>query len=255
MSSGPYWQFNGTWPRVEIDYASAVTQVDAFVGQILSTIKEVGLDSKTVVFFASDNGASNEGGQNYAFFASSGPLSGFKRSLKEGGHRSALVVRWPGEIPAGTVSNHQWAFYDFMATAADLAGVTASALPDNDGLSMVPTLMGQQQAQPPFIYHEYCQPNEYKSGWGQAVRVGNMTGVCVGPKPTSDTDIPVCNATTFMLFDLTDDIGQTKNIAADNPATVQQIMQIMVDQHTPGHYCNHALDPEDAYAYTEEDYL
>ena len=80
------------------------------------------LGTSTVVFFASDNGASNEGNHNYEVFKSSGPLKGYKRSLHEGGHRSPLVVRWTGQVAAGARSQQQFAFYDFFATALDLAG-------------------------------------------------------------------------------------------------------------------------------------
>ena len=79
VSTGPYWQFNETWPRVALDYATAVFTVDEIVGQVMSTLAAQGLDDNTLVLFASDNGASNEGGQNYEFFASSGYLSGWKR--------------------------------------------------------------------------------------------------------------------------------------------------------------------------------
>ncbi len=67
--------------------------------------------------------------------------------------RTPLMVRWPGHTRAGVVTGQQWAFYDFMATLADLAGATA---PPNDGYSLAPTLNGQTQPQPAFIYHEYC---------------------------------------------------------------------------------------------------
>jgi arylsulfatase A len=130
------------------------------VALILSELTAQGLDEDTIVIFASDNGAHSEGGHDYTFFASSGPLNGFKRSLHEGGHRSAIFVRWSGVAPAGVISEQQWAFYDFMATAADIAGVSPALVPVNDGYSILPTLKGQTQAQPAFIYHEYCQPNE-----------------------------------------------------------------------------------------------
>ncbi len=105
-------------------YASAVTEIDTQFGLIMAALESAQLENSTVVFFASDNGASDEGDHDYAFFESSGALSGYKRSLHEGGHRSPLIVRWPGHVAAGrrdTVT--QFAFYDFMATAADLAGL------------------------------------------------------------------------------------------------------------------------------------
>ena len=136
------------------------------------------------------------------------------------------------------MSNQQLAFYDIMATFADLAGIPASSLPTNDGYSFTPTLFGQKQAQPDFIYHEYCEPNENPTGWGQAVRMGNWSAVCIGPKPKEKTAIPAC--TTPLLYDLGTDIGQTKNVAEDHPTVVQQMIAIMKQQHVPGNYCGSA---------------
>ena len=76
------------------------------------------------------------------------------------------MIRWPGNTPPNTVSQQQWAFYDFMATALDLAQYTGS-IPANDGYSLVPTLRGKVQPQPSFIYHEYCgERKETKKGDG-----------------------------------------------------------------------------------------
>eukprot|EP01047_Picozoa_sp_COSAG01_P052615 COSAG01_NODE_5549_length_4191_cov_3.120235_3_plen_117_part_00 len=91
-------------------------------------------------------------GHNYQFFNSSGYLNGFKRSIHDGGHRSAFVVRWEGKIAAGSTSKHILCFYDFLPTAAALAGVAPAALPPTiDGMSFLPTLLGQPQPQPTFI--------------------------------------------------------------------------------------------------------
>ena len=109
------------------------------------------------------------------------------------------VVMWPGRVPAGGMSSRPFAFWDFMATAADLAGVSPSKLPKHDGLSMVPTLLGQHQDPAPFVYHEYCEPNERTNGWGQSVRVGNWSAVCVGEKLSSGK-VPACDAP--LLYDL-----------------------------------------------------
>ena len=109
-----------------------------------------------------DNGAHNEGHHKYEYFASSGismyvpfcklfcgcfhrnigPLRGWKRSLHEGGHRTAMFVKWKGVVPEGRITNHQIAYYDMMSTFAELAGLNETTLPENDGLSAVPTLRG-----------------------------------------------------------------------------------------------------------------
>eukprot|EP01084_Bolivina_argentea_P101057 181248_1 len=146
VTQGPYYnEFinNSSWNRIEIDFATAIWDIDIFVGQILNKLKQQNLDNNTIVFFASDNGADNEGGHKYQFFASSGNLSGWKRCLREGGHRTPLIVRWPNYIKKNIISDYQFAFYDFMQTAADLAGIELNKLPKNDGISMVPTLLGK----------------------------------------------------------------------------------------------------------------
>jgi arylsulfatase A-like enzyme len=77
-----------------VEYAAAVTELDAQLGLVLDALSKFGLAETTVVFVASDNGPHNEGGHSYMFFNSSGPLRGYKRSLHEGGHRTAFMARW-----------------------------------------------------------------------------------------------------------------------------------------------------------------
>eukprot|EP01121_Diplochlamys_sp_Union-15-3_P015289 TRINITY_DN5026_c0_g1_i2.p1 TRINITY_DN5026_c0_g1~~TRINITY_DN5026_c0_g1_i2.p1 ORF type:complete len:352 (-),score=53.97 TRINITY_DN5026_c0_g1_i2:27-1082(-) len=96
---------NKSWPIVEKDHAASITLQDKDISLILDVLKKKGFEDNTIVFFASDNGAHNEGGHSYLFFNSSGPLRGFKRSLYEGGIRTPSMVRWPGKIKPGSVSN------------------------------------------------------------------------------------------------------------------------------------------------------
>lgn len=244
ISTGPYASKVSQW-GLEVEYASAVTEIDTQFGLVMDTLHDAGLEENTIVFFASDNGASNEGGHSYQFFNSSGPLNGFKRSLHEGGHRSPLIVRWPGHVPAGVKQTvQQWAFYDFMATAADLAGLN---VPDDlpptarDGYSIKQALLGKDQANAAFIYHEYCQPNEEKNGWGQAVRKGNWSGVCVGPDLAHG--FPACSKETFLLYDLSTDVGQKNNVASENADVVEELMKIMEMEHGYNQYCGAPSPP------------
>jgi arylsulfatase A len=115
-----------------------------------------------------DNGAHNEGGHNYLFFDSSGPLRGFKRSLYEGGIRSPIMVRWPGTVPA-QISTYTWAFWDFLPTIADLVDVPVPGY--TDGISILPTLLGQTQPPKDYLYWEFCTNNM----WGNAVRQGSAS--------------------------------------------------------------------------------
>ena len=117
----------------------------------MAKLKKLGLDENTIVMFSSDNGPHKEGGHDAAFFQSSGGLNGIKRDLTDGGVREPFIVRWPGKIKPGTVSEHVSGFQDFLPTAADLAGVKVTA--ECDGISFLPTLLGNnaQQKQHPYL--------------------------------------------------------------------------------------------------------
>ena len=107
------------WPDVEKDHAAVITYLDDYVGKLVALLKSEQIEKKTIVFFASDNGAHLEGGHDYHFFNSTGGLLGHKRSLYEGGMRSPIMVSWPGTITPA-VSN----FACECATASSLCLVT-----------------------------------------------------------------------------------------------------------------------------------
>lgn len=108
----------------------------------MAMLAPLGLDRRTLVFFASDNGSVfPDAGTDPEFIQSNGNLRGYKEDLFEDGIRTPLIARWPGRIKAGTTNNLCGAFWDIMPTLCELAGATSSA--DIDGLSIVPTLLGQ----------------------------------------------------------------------------------------------------------------
>ena len=153
------------WPLVERDHAAVVTYTDKKVGELMDTLAELRVEDQTLVIFASDNGAHAEGGHWHGFFNSTGGLSGYKRSLYEGGVRSPTIARWPGAIQP-SVSTFQWAFWDVMPTFAELAGISQPK--GLDGRSIVPTLMGRQQPAHPFLYWTWANAGvelKLPSGW------------------------------------------------------------------------------------------
>jgi arylsulfatase A-like enzyme len=203
-------------------YAAMVTMIDRQVGEILALLKELNLDDNTLVCFSGDNGAND-------YFASSeyprGVHSGNKHpqtgleyrgkkgTLYEGGLRIPFVARWPRRIAARTTSDHLAYFPDILPTIGDLAGAT---IPDGvDGLSILPTLFGRNTAQKEhdYLYWEFM-------GW-TAVRQGTWRAV----KPAK--------ATAWELYDLSRDPGETKDIAAANPAVVARLTALAAKAHTP----------------------
>ncbi|ETO32313.1 sulfatase [Reticulomyxa filosa] len=214
-------------PYVEVQYATAITWVDELTGTLLAALDQNNLTDNTVSFLPVITVLQTKGDKITSF------LRAVNNIMKK--------VKWPAQIEAGQVSNYQWTFYDFLATALDLAQVNETLWPYTDGISMLPLLLGDANLQPihSFIYHEYCEPNEDKQGWGQQVRIGNWTGLCIGNKPLNTSFIPVCNTTTFELYDLQTDLAQEKNLAQipENAVLVQQMLDIMKEQHINGNYC------------------
>lgn len=201
-SDNPYTQ--ESWPQPEKNKAAMITKLDEDVGKLLDWLKAYHLETNTVVFFTSDNGPHREGGVNAAFHKSSGPLRGIKRDLYEGGIRVPMIVRWPGKIKQGTVSDQVWAFWDFLPTAAEIAGVKP---PENiDGISMVPALLGHEQKNHEYLYWEF-----HENGFKQAIRMGQWKAVRLAANGPLE------------LYDLDKDLGETTNVAAEHPDIIARI--------------------------------
>ena len=197
-----------------------ITRLDGDVGRLLKRLKELNLDESTLVFFSSDNGPHKEGGADPAFFHSAGPLRGYKRDLTEGGIRVPMLARWPGHIEAGRVSDQVWAFWDFLPTAAELAGVKPPM--GIDGLSVVPTLIGAKTAGRPQENHDFLYWEFHERGFEQAVRYGDWKYI---RRPYAKDQVPE-------LYHLTDDLGETKNVAAQHADVVAEIEEYLKKART-----------------------
>ena len=202
-SDAPY--SDEPWPQTEKNKAAMITRMDADVGRLMDKLKDLKIDDNTVVFFSSDNGPHKEGGVDPKFFQSAGPLRGIKRDLYEGGIRMPLIVRWPGKIKSGTVSDRVSAFWDFLPTAAEMARLK---VPENlDGLSLLPALLGRPQTnQHDFLYWEF-----HERGFQQAARMGDWKAV----RPQACAPLE--------LYNLKTDLGEKENVAQKNPEVVAKI--------------------------------
>jgi arylsulfatase A-like enzyme len=210
---GPYSSEH--WPAQERHKAAMITRLDADVGRVLDKVAQLHLDQDTIVFFSSDNGPHKEGGADPEFFHSSGPLRGIKRDLYEGGIRVPMIVRWPGRIAPSRLSQQVWAFWDFLPTAAELAGAPPPA--GIDGISMLPTLLGRQQVnQHQFLYWEF-----HEGGSKQAIRMGDWKAVRLAP------------GRPLELYDLQHDLGETRNVAVWHPRILGRIEVCLKGARTP----------------------
>lgn len=194
-----------SWPQPEKDKAAMITRMDADIGKLLAKLDALGVANNTLVIFASDNGPHREGGNNPAFFQSSGPFTGIKRALTDGGIRVPGIVRWKGVTKPGTVSDQVWAFWDFLPTVADLVGIPAPS--GLDGLSLAPTLTGRgQQKQHDFLYWEF-----HEGGFKQAVRHGDWKAIRPAPHAP------------LALFHIGNDPAEKQNLAEKHPDVVAKI--------------------------------
>lgn len=198
-------------------FATMVTRLDNYVGEVMARLKELGLDKNTLVIFTSDNGPHKEGGADPAFFNSSGGFRGVKRDLYEGGIREPFIARWPGNIKAGSTNSFQGAFWDIMPTLAQLTN--APAVPYTDGVSLLPTLTGKKGQQP----HNYLYWEFHEDGGRQAVRQGNWKAVRLHAAQHPDGALE--------LYALSTDPGETKNIAAAHPDITRKLAAYMREAH------------------------
>ncbi len=204
------------WPQQQKNHAAMITRMDRDIGRLMAKLEGLGIAGDTVVFFTSDNGPHREGGADPEFFDSNGPLRGIKRDLYEGGIRVPMIARWPGRIPAGSVTGHVSAFWDFLPTAADIAGVETPV--GLDGVSCLPTLLGDSgdQRRHDHLYWEFHEG----SGSKQAARSGNWKGVRNRPSRPLE------------LYDLSTDIGEEHDVAADHPDVVRAIERYLETART-----------------------
>ncbi len=191
-------------------FAGMVTRMDRDIGKILDLLKDLDIDNDTLVMFSSDNGPHREAGHNPDYFNSNGPLRGIKRDLYEGGIRVPMLVRWPGKVKAGSVTDHVSAFWDVMPTCAELAELDTPG--DIDGISFLPTLLGnpEKQKQHQALYWEF-----HEKGGKQAVRMGKYKAVKlrVHQNPKAKWE----------LYDLEKDLHEDNNIADRHPDIVKEI--------------------------------
>lgn len=204
------------------NYAAMVTMLDNDVGTILALLRELGLEENTIVFFTGDNGGQDrfKSAENPRGFF--GPnvnphtgvaFRGGKGNLYEGGLKIPFLVRWPGRVKAGQVSDFVFSQVDILATLAELTG--ADIPTDSDGSSILPEVLEQsdrKQSQEMFYW-------EYRGQ--RAVRHGDWKAV----QPGEDK--------AWELYDLSVDIEESTSLAAAHPETMAKMKAFAEASHQP----------------------
>lgn len=205
------------WTDQQKAYAAQVSRLDADVGRLLALLRELGLDERTLVMTSGDNGSSFAPNSEFGklFQQASNGMRGYKRELYEGGLRQAALARWPGQVPAGRVSHAPWAFWDFLPTAAELAG---AKLPEGfrpDGFSLVGHLRGGEAPARESFYWEL-----HEGASLQAARWGDWKAVRNGPTKAIE------------IYDLAKDPGERTDLAKQRPELVAKAESIFAASRT-----------------------
>lgn len=207
------------WPEPEKGFAAMIKNIDRDTGRVLDLLKELKIEKDTLVIFSSDNGPHQEGGHKADFFDSNGELRGTKRDLTEGGIRVPTIAWWPGTIRAGSEDDAHWYFGDFMATAAELAGVKAP--PEIDSDSFAGPLQGKPRekrwSRKSVMYWEF-----YERGSAQAIRFGKWKAI---RKPMFTGKIE--------LYDMSIDPGEKQNHAQRQPDLTKHAASLLDAAHEP----------------------
>jgi arylsulfatase A-like enzyme len=195
------------WPNTKKGAAAMITRMDQDVGKIIQLIKKLDIQNETMIFFTSDNGPHSEGGHKHETFNANGPLRGYKRDLYEGGIRVPGIAYWPNKIKPGTESDQPFAFWDWLPTACELAGITPPT--GLDGLSFAPTLLGKldQQKIHPYLFWKY----------GSKIAIRKQEWKAVRNSPNKRLE----------LYNLKNDIGETKNLSAQYPDKISELEKLI----------------------------
>lgn len=208
------------WTKKQKAYAAQVTRIDSDMGELVDTLRELGIAKDTLIVFSGDNGSSfNPTSEIGKLFDQNlgGKLRGFKRGMYEGALRQAALAWWPGTVPAGRVSDEPWAFWDLMPTFADLSGAEKPKGYETDGHSLVSFLKGGKAPKRDYFYWELHRGGSPV----RAARWGDWKAVRNGE------DKPI------EIYNLKTDTPEAKNLAAERKDLVKKAESIFKVAHRP----------------------
>jgi arylsulfatase A-like enzyme len=204
-------------------YAAMVTRLDSYIGRMMQTVADLGLDRDTIFVFTSDNGPPPDrlGGTDADFFESAKKFRGRKGSVYEGGVRVPCIVRWKSRITPGLTSDRVTGFEDWAPTLLELCALKKDLPKNIDGISFARTLLGKSQPERPFLYREFAA-----YGGQQSVRVGDWKAVRQNlqrPRQPIRTE----------LYNLAKDPTESTDLAKAEPEMLAKLERLMAEQHVP----------------------
>lgn len=216
----------------EAQYFANVENLDAAVGELLSTFDRLDLAQNTLVFFTSDNGPEtlNRYHGSRRSYGTPGPLRGMKLWTTEGGTRVPGILRWPGQVRAGQVSDEPVSALDLLPTYCALAGAEAPSGLRLDGADMQPAFNGGLVKRPrPLFWVFFSALNDQIAALrdGPWKLLAKLDGGAL-PKMENVTEataprVREAKLTDFSLYKLTEDIGEARDLSAQEPDRVREL--------------------------------
>ncbi|MCC5941741.1 MAG: arylsulfatase [Balneolaceae bacterium] len=208
-------------------YGDFMAMVDSKIGEILSALQQTGMAEESLVIFTSDNGPVWYDKDTEKFgHDSMGGLRGMKGDAYEGGHRMPFIVRWPGVVEPGSVTNQTISFTDMLATFADLTGTELPEKAGEDSFSILPVLTGSQPeteaVRPPVVVTVGRGMRSIQDGTWKLID-GLGSGGFTSPSYIE----PGPGDPEGQLFNLEEDLAETNNLWHDYPEIVDQFLQLL----------------------------
>jgi arylsulfatase A-like enzyme len=202
----------------------AIVELDWCVGQVMETLEKHGLANNTLVIFTSDNGGVMDDGyqdgtgNDTSGHKCNGALRGFKGGLYEGGHRVPFIARWPGKVPAGRTSAELLCHVDTLATVAAITGQPLAEKAGPDSFDVLPALLAEKP-------RAACRTTLLHQSGALLLSVRHGQWKLIPTPPKSAKENPE-------LYDLSADLGETKNLAAANSEKVKELMELLGHSRT-----------------------
>jgi arylsulfatase A len=221
-------------------YGDFVCESDAMAGRVLDTLQRKGFAENTIVVFTADNGPEHYAYDRVKNFDhwSSGPLRGLKRDVWEGGHRVPFVVRWPGKVSPGTVSDETVSQVDLAATFAAVIGYAPNSKEAIDSYNLLPLLQGAAYRQPlRQATVQNTKENAFALRQGDWVLIDARSGEHSKSPKWFNTDRDYAkDSTPGLLYNLKEDPAQHHNLYASHPEKVSE-MKALLDRYRAGEGC------------------
>ncbi|PQB09073.1 arylsulfatase [Polaribacter filamentus] len=212
-------------------YGDFMVETDWVAGQVLKALKEKGLEDNTIIIFSSDNGPESyawQRAEKYGHYSMNG-FRGLKRDVWEGGHHVPFIVKWPGLIEAGSVSNEVISQVDIMATLASITGIDLAEDSAPDSYNFKSVILGKEYKSP---IREATVHNTYKSIWGirkgDWLYINDSTG---GHRKLPESFKELTGYTDFntkgLLFNMVDDSEQRVNLYEKYPEKIIEMEKLL----------------------------